>query len=49
MAVLCLADSLTDLKARLGRMVVAYSRSGADVYKRQAIRADYTAEVEGNV
>ena len=26
---LCLADSLTDLKARLGRMVVAYSRSGA--------------------
>ena len=29
MAVLCLADSLTDLKARLGRMVVAYSRSGA--------------------
>ena len=31
MAVLCLADSLTDLKARLGRMVVAYSRSGAPV------------------
>ena len=26
-----LADSLTDLKARLGRMVVAYSRSGAPV------------------
>ena len=31
MAVLCLSDSLMDLKARLGRMVVAYSRSGKPV------------------
>lgn len=31
MAVLCLAESLEDLKARLGRMVVAYSRAGAPV------------------
>ena len=32
MAVLCLASDLTDLKARLGRMVVAYNRSGEPVY-----------------
>ncbi len=31
MAVLCLADGLSDLKARLGRMVVAYTRSGAPI------------------
>ena len=31
MAVFCLATSLTDLKKRLGRMVVAYTRSGAPV------------------
>ncbi|MDD5938897.1 MAG: formate--tetrahydrofolate ligase, partial [Clostridiales bacterium] len=31
MAVFCLAESLSDLKARLGRMVVAYTRSGAPV------------------
>lgn len=31
MAVLCLASGLGDLKARLGRMVVAYTRSGAPV------------------
>lgn len=31
MAVLCLATSLTDLKRRLGRMVVAYSRKGKPV------------------
>ncbi len=31
MAVLCLSSSITDLKARLGRMVVAYSRSGKPV------------------
>ena len=31
MAVLCLASDLKDLKARLGRMVVAYSRSGDPV------------------
>ena len=31
MAVLCLATSLTDLKARLGRMVVGYTRSGTPV------------------
>ena len=31
MAVLCLATSLSDLKARLGRMVVGYSRSGAPI------------------
>ena len=32
MAVLCLASDLMDLKARLGRMVVAYNRSGEPVY-----------------
>ena len=31
MAVLCLATGLSDLKARLGRMVVAYSRAGAPI------------------
>ena len=31
MAVFCLATDLEDLKGRLGRMVVAYSRSGAPV------------------
>ncbi len=31
MAVFCLASDLADLKARLGRMVVAYTRSGAPV------------------
>ena len=31
MAVLCLATGLSDLKARLGRMVVAYTRSGAPI------------------
>ena len=31
MAVLCLAGGLADLKARLGRMVVAYTRAGAPV------------------
>ena len=36
MAVLCLADSLTDLKARLGRMV-AVSYTHLDVYKRQPL------------
>ena len=32
MAVLCLASDLMDLKARLGRMVVAYNRSGDPVH-----------------
>ena len=32
MAVLCLASGLADLKARLGRMVIAYNRSGAPIY-----------------
>ena len=31
MAVLCLADGLADLKARLGRMVVGYSRAGVPI------------------
>ncbi|WP_130871088.1 formate--tetrahydrofolate ligase [Intestinimonas massiliensis (ex Afouda et al. 2020)] len=31
MAVLCLATGLSDLKARLGRMVVAYTRGGAPI------------------
>ncbi|WP_297242286.1 formate--tetrahydrofolate ligase [uncultured Flavonifractor sp.] len=31
MAVLCLATGLSDLKARLGRMVVGYSRSGVPI------------------
>ena len=32
MAVLCLASDLMDLKARLGRMVVAYNRAGEPVF-----------------
>ncbi|OMH82409.1 C-1-tetrahydrofolate synthase, cytoplasmic [Zancudomyces culisetae] len=32
MAVLALASDLSDLKARLGRMIVAFSKSGAPVY-----------------
>ena len=32
MAILCLASSITDLKERLGRILVAYSTSGAPVY-----------------
>ncbi len=31
MAVLCLASSMTDLKARLGRLIVAYTREGKPV------------------
>lgn len=31
MAVLCLADSMSDLKARLSRMIVAYTRDGKPV------------------
>ena len=31
MAVLCLASSMTDLKARLGRLIVAYDREGQPV------------------
>ncbi len=34
MAVLCLAEGLEDLKARLGRIVVAYNRAGEPVYAR---------------
>lgn len=32
MAILCLADDMTDLKARLGRILVAYNYSGEPVY-----------------
>ena len=35
MAILCLADSLDDLKARLSRMVVAYTYDGKPVYARE--------------
>ncbi|MGQ0430592.1 MAG: formate--tetrahydrofolate ligase [Gammaproteobacteria bacterium] len=34
MAVLCLADGIPDLKARLGRIVVGYDRGGAPVTSR---------------
>ena len=34
MAILCLATSLADLKARLGRVVVAYSRTGREITAR---------------
>ncbi|BAS29441.1 formate--tetrahydrofolate ligase [Limnochorda pilosa] len=34
MAILCLADSITDLKERLGRMLVAYTYEGEPVYAR---------------
>jgi formate--tetrahydrofolate ligase len=34
MAILCLAADLTDLKARLGRILVAYDIKGAPVYAR---------------
>ena len=39
MAVLCLATGLSDLKARLGRMVAAYTRSGKPVTARD-LRAE---------
>ena len=32
MAILCLAESIKDLKARLGRILVAYKRNGEPVY-----------------
>ena len=35
MAILCLAADLPDLKARLGRILVAYTYSGEPVYARQ--------------
>ena len=35
LAVLCLAENLSDLKARLGRMVVAYTHSGKPVTAHQ--------------
>lgn len=34
MAILCLADDLADLKARLGRILIAYSYTGEPVYAR---------------
>ncbi|MEG2074544.1 MAG: formate--tetrahydrofolate ligase, partial [Angelakisella sp.] len=34
MAILCLSDSLSDLKARLGRILIAYSYSGEPIYAR---------------
>ncbi len=34
MAILCLAESIADLKKRLGSILVAYTRSGAPVYAR---------------
>ena len=34
MAILCLADSIADLKQRLGSILVAYTYSGAPVYAR---------------
>lgn len=34
MAILCLADDLADLKARLGRILVAYSYTGQPIYAR---------------
>ena len=35
MAILCLASSITDLKKRLGDILVAYTLSGAPVYARE--------------
>ncbi len=35
MAILCLADSLTDLKSRLGKIIIGYSYSGAPVTAAQ--------------
>ncbi|MCH5211445.1 MAG: formate--tetrahydrofolate ligase [Oscillospiraceae bacterium] len=34
MAILCLANDITDLKERLGNIIVAYTRSGEPVYAR---------------
>ena len=39
MAILCLADSLADLKQRLGKIVVAYTRRGAPISARD-LKAD---------
>ncbi len=35
MAILCLANDITDLKKRLGDIIVAYNRAGEPVYARQ--------------
>lgn len=35
MAILCLAENLSDLKQRMGQIIVAYSRCGTPVYARQ--------------
>ncbi|MGM9935898.1 MAG: formate--tetrahydrofolate ligase, partial [Candidatus Ornithomonoglobus sp.] len=35
MAILCLANNITDLKERLGNIIVAYTRSGEPVYAKQ--------------
>ena len=35
MAILCLSESISDLKARLGNILVAYTYSGAPVYCRE--------------
>lgn len=35
MAILCLANSITDLKERLGNIIIAYNRAGAPVYARE--------------
>lgn len=34
MAILCMAENLSDLKARLGRIVVGYTYDGAEVTAR---------------
>lgn len=34
MAILCLAEDLTDLKNRLGRIIIGYNRSGNPIYAR---------------
>ena len=34
MAILCLAESISDLKERIGNILVAYSRSGAPIFAR---------------
>lgn len=39
MAILCLAEDLSDLKRRLGSILVAYTRAGAPVYARD-LQAD---------
>lgn len=48
MAILALSTSLQDMKDRLGRMVVASSKSGPPIYSYCARTYSYTLNVYSN-